>query len=67
MIKATSIPALDAAEIQVVAWHTQRDGSGKPSGLWGVDDTGKSHRHYLRLSYITAWQKLNKYYTKRGR
>ncbi|RKK60348.1 hypothetical protein BFJ69_g17231 [Fusarium oxysporum] len=27
---------------------------------------GKDHRRYLRLSIITAWQKLNEYYTKLG-
>ncbi|OBS15407.1 hypothetical protein FPOA_13745 [Fusarium poae] len=35
------------------------DGSGKPSGSLGIDDMGKDHRHYLRLSIMTAWQKLN--------
>ncbi|EGU83980.1 hypothetical protein FOXB_05506 [Fusarium oxysporum f. sp. conglutinans Fo5176] len=42
------------------------DGSGKPSGSSAVDDMGKDHRRYLRLSIITAWQKLNEYYTKLG-
>ncbi|KAL7755481.1 hypothetical protein ACKLNR_014579 [Fusarium oxysporum f. sp. zingiberi] len=42
------------------------DGSGKPSGSLGIDDMGKDHRHYLRLSIMTAWQKLNEYYTKLG-
>jgi hypothetical protein len=27
---------------------------------------GKDHRRYLRLSIVTAWQKLNEYYTKLG-
>jgi hypothetical protein len=39
------------------------DGSGKPSGSSGVDDMKKDLRRYLRLSIITAWQKLNEYYT----
>jgi len=42
------------------------DGSGKLSGSLGIDDMGKDHRHYLRLSIMTAWQKLNEYYTKLG-
>ena len=42
------------------------DGSGKPSGSLGTDGMGKDHRRYLRLSIITAWQKLNEYYTKLG-
>ncbi|KAH7464133.1 hypothetical protein FOMA001_g17921 [Fusarium oxysporum f. sp. matthiolae] len=40
------------------------DRSGKPSGSLGINDMGKDHRHYLRLSIMTAWQKLNEYYTK---
>ncbi|KAJ0134191.1 Uncharacterized protein HZ326_22759 [Fusarium oxysporum f. sp. albedinis] len=40
------------------------DGLGKLSGSSAVNDIGKDHRRYLRLSIITAWQKLNKYYTK---
>jgi hypothetical protein len=27
---------------------------------------GKDYRHYLRLSIMTAWQKINEYYTKLG-
>ncbi|PNP53253.1 hypothetical protein FNYG_15776 [Fusarium nygamai] len=42
------------------------DGLGKPSGSSAVDDMGKDHRRYPRLSIITAWQKLNEYYTKLG-
>uniref|UniRef100_A0A0C4DIP0 HAT C-terminal dimerisation domain-containing protein n=1 Tax=Fusarium oxysporum (strain Fo5176) TaxID=660025 RepID=A0A0C4DIP0_FUSOF len=42
------------------------DGPGKSSGSSGIDDMGKDHRRYLRLSIITAWQKLNEYYTKLG-
>ncbi|KAF5268120.1 hypothetical protein FOXYS1_993, partial [Fusarium oxysporum] len=38
----------------------------KPSGSSGIDDMGKDHRRYLRLSIITAWQKLNEYYTRLG-
>ncbi|RTE68071.1 hypothetical protein BHE90_017552, partial [Fusarium euwallaceae] len=34
--------------------------------IMGIDDIGKCHRRYLKLSYITAWQKLNEYYTKRA-
>ncbi|KAJ3453164.1 hypothetical protein MRS44_018819 [Fusarium solani] len=41
-------------------------GSGKRSGSLGTDDMGKDHRRYLRLSIITAGQKLNEYYTKLG-
>ncbi|KAJ3454567.1 hypothetical protein MRS44_013167 [Fusarium solani] len=44
----------------------QCDGSDKPSELSGINDIGKDHRRYLRLSIITAWQKLNEYYTKLG-
>jgi hypothetical protein len=44
----------------------QYDGSDKPSGSSGLADIGKDHRRYLRLSIITAWQKLNEYYTKLG-
>ncbi|KAJ0122841.1 hypothetical protein HZ326_31574, partial [Fusarium oxysporum f. sp. albedinis] len=40
------------------------DGPGKSSGSSGIDDMGKDHRRYLRLSIIAAWQKLNEYYTK---
>ncbi|KAH7459919.1 hypothetical protein FOMA001_g19772 [Fusarium oxysporum f. sp. matthiolae] len=39
------------------------DGTGKPSGSSGVDDMRKDLRRYRRLSIITAWQKLNAYYT----
>ncbi|EXK25883.1 hypothetical protein FOMG_17497 [Fusarium oxysporum f. sp. melonis 26406] len=42
------------------------EGPGKSSGSSGIDDMGKDHRRYLRLSIITAWQKLNEYYTKLG-
>ncbi|KAF5264182.1 hypothetical protein FOXYS1_5039 [Fusarium oxysporum] len=42
------------------------DGSGKPPGSSAVDDLGKDHRRYLRLSIITVWQKLNEYYIKLG-
>ncbi|KAL9564044.1 hypothetical protein ACKAV7_011818 [Fusarium commune] len=42
------------------------DGPGKSSGSSGIDDMGKDHRRYLRLPIITAWQKLNEYYTKLG-
>ncbi|KAG7404356.1 hypothetical protein Forpe1208_v015868 [Fusarium oxysporum f. sp. rapae] len=39
------------------------DGSGKPSGSSEVDDMKKDLRRYLRLPIVTAWQKLNEYYT----
>ncbi|KAM5528905.1 transposase-like protein [Fusarium oxysporum f. sp. phaseoli] len=42
------------------------DGSGKPSGSSEVDDMKKDLRRYLRLPIITAWQKLNEYYTNLG-
>ncbi|KAH7459261.1 hypothetical protein FOMA001_g20088 [Fusarium oxysporum f. sp. matthiolae] len=42
------------------------EGPGKSSGSSGIDDMGKDHRRYLRLLVITAWQKLNEYYTKLG-
>ncbi|EXL38980.1 hypothetical protein FOCG_18393 [Fusarium oxysporum f. sp. radicis-lycopersici 26381] len=42
------------------------DGSGKPSGPSAVDDMGKDHRRYLRLSIISTWQQLNEYYTNLG-
>jgi hypothetical protein len=42
------------------------DGSGKPSVSLGINGMGKDHRHYVRLSIMTAWQKLNEYYTKLG-
>ncbi|KFA52531.1 hypothetical protein S40293_10337, partial [Stachybotrys chartarum IBT 40293] len=32
---------------------------GKPSGLSNIEDIGKDHRHYLRLSITTAWRKLD--------
>jgi hypothetical protein len=41
-------------------------GRGKASGLSKIEDIGKDHRRYLRLSITTAWQKLNEYYTKLG-
>jgi hypothetical protein len=42
------------------------DGSSKPSGSSGTANMGKDYRHYLRLSILTTWQKLNEYYTKLG-
>jgi hypothetical protein len=40
--------------------------TSKLSSMSKIQDIREDYRRYLRLCITTAWQKLNKYYTKLG-